>query len=331
MEEFVNLTGGFKFDDNFGVVEDHNLYNQVRARVVPEGRVLAVGEVLWDVFHDSPRLGGAPLNFTVNVSRMGHEAVVISALGDDAPGRSAKETIEALGLDTRFVRTTPQFPTGSAQVQTAPDGQTAFRIQRPAAYDAVRLSQDDLRWLVAWKPGWLYYGTLFSSTDDSRKLLHELVGVLPNAIRFYDINLRPESYSEDQVRELLSLANVVKLNETEMDLAAEFAKLPRTSIEAFCRAGSAKYGWTAASVTLGAQGCGVWSGGNYAEAEGCRVEVVDTVGAGDGFAAAFLHGLSRRWASDQIAEFANRVGAGIASSPGAISDWDWSPMLAEAP
>jgi len=312
-------------------VEQRNLYNQERVRTGPGGRVLALGEILWDVFQDSTRLGGAPLNFTVNLSRMGHEAILISALGDDSAGRSAKEMIEAFGLDTRFIRTTPQFPTGSALVRTEPTGQTEFRIQRPAAYDAVHLSQDDLQWLATWSPGWLYYGTLFSSTDYSRKLLHGLVGLLPDAIRFYDINLRPESYSEEQVRALLSSANVVKLNKTEMELAAQFADLPGSSIEAFCRAGSARYGWLAACVTLGAQGCGVWSDGTYAEADGCRVEVVDTVGAGDGFAAAFLHGLSRRWPADQIAEFANRIGAGIASSPGAIPDWNWNQVLAEAP
>ena len=325
------MTDAPEFDDNSEVVENHDLYNQVRAPIGPEGHVLAVGEVLWDVFHDSTRLGGAPLNFTVNVSRMGHEAILISAVGDDGPGSSAREAIQALGLDTRFIRTTPQFPTGSALVQTGPNGQTAFRIQRPAAYNAAHLSPDDLQWLEAWTPDWLYYGTLFSSTDSSRKLLHELFRVFPKAKRFYDINLRPEFYSEEQVMELLSLANVVKLNETEMELAAGFANLPRASIEAFCRAGSARFGWKAACVTLGAQGCGIWNEGKYAEAEGCQVEVVDTVGAGDGFAAAFLHGLSRQWSPRQIAEFANRIGAGIASSPGAIPDWNWSQMLAQAP
>lgn len=312
-------------------MDQQNLYNQVPARLDPPGRVVALGEILWDVFHDSTRLGGAPLNFTVNVSRMGHEAILISALGDDSPGRSARETIEAFGLDPRFIGTTPQFPTGSALVQTESTGGTEFQIRRPAAYDAVRLAPEDLQWLAAWNPSWLYYGTLFSTTDYSRKLLDELVGLLPDAIRFYDINLRPESYSEEQVRALLSLANVVKLNETEMKLAAAFANLPDSGIEAFCQAGSARYGWRAACVTLGAQGCGVWSEGTYAEAEGYRVEVVDTVGAGDGFAAAFLHGLSCRWPADQIAEFANRIGAGIASSPGAIPDWNWNQVLAEAP
>jgi len=302
-------------------VEQQNLYNQVRARTGPYERVVALGEILWDVFHDSTRLGGAPLNFTVNVSRMGHNAILISGLGDDLPGRSAKETIEAFGLDTRFIGITPQFPTGSALVRTEPTGQTEFRIQRPAAYDAVRLSQDDLRWLAAWKPNWLYYGTLFSSTDHSRRLLNELVGLLPDAIKFYDINLRPESYGAEQVRALLSSANVVKLNKTEMELAADFADLPGSSIEAFCRAGSARYGWQAACVTLGAQGCGIWSDGTYAEAEGCRVEVVDTVGAGDAFAAAFMHGLSLEWTTEKIASFANRVGALVASRHGAIPEW----------
>lgn len=312
-------------------MELQNLYNQVRSQMRSPGRVLALGEILWDVFRDSTRLGGAPLNFTVNVSRMGHEALLISALGDDAPGRSAQATVEAFGIDTRFIRTAPQFSTGSALVRTQPTGQTEFQIQRPAAYDAVQLSQDDLRWLAAWNPGWLYYGTLFSSTDHSRKLLYELIDNLPDAVRFYDINLRPDSYSGEQVREFLSLANVVKLNETEMKLAAEFADLPGSGIEAFCRAGSARYGWEAACVTLGAQGCGVWSRGTYAEAAAYPVKVVDTVGAGDGFAAALLHGLSQRWPPHQIAEFANRIGAGIASSPGAIPDWNGKQAVTEAP
>jgi fructokinase len=295
-----------------------------------KGRVLALGEVLWDVFEDSTKLGGAPLNFTANVTRMGHEALLISSLGDDELGRAARKEIETLGLDARFISVSARYPTGKALVQKGQNGQVGFRIQRPAAYDAVRLSKDDLRWLTAWTPSWLYYGTLFSSTEYSRKLLHELVDLVPDAIRFYDLNLRPESYSGELVRELLSLANVVKLNESEMELAAEFANLPRASIEAFCQAGSAKYGWTAACVTLGAKGCGVWSAGNYAEAEGCRVDVVDTVGAGDGVAAAFLHGLSEQWPPGQIAESANRIGARIAGSPGAIPDWNWSEMLAEA-
>jgi fructokinase len=93
------------------------------------------------------------------------------------------------------------------------------------------------------------------------------------------------------------------------------------NVEAFCREGSALYGWQAVAVTLGDRGCAVLANGDYVEAGGHPVDVVDTVGAGDAFAAAFMHGLSRKWPATKIASFANRVGALVASRHGAIPDW----------
>jgi len=300
-------------------VEHKNLYNQVAQN---KARVLAIGEILWDVFDDSSRLGGAPLNFSVNASRLGHDVILVSALGEDVLGNSALQTIQALGLDVRFVRTTARFPTGIAMVQTSPNGDATFHIHRPAAYDAVQLSEGDLRYLTRWAPGWLYYGTLFSSTDSGLKALRNLIHTLPEMTRFYDVNLRPDSYSPELLLELLDLADVVKLNAAEMEAVRELAGLPSGSIEDFCRAGVALYGWKAVCVTMGALGCAVLSGGSYARAEGCAVEVVDTVGAGDGFAAAFLHGLAQQWQPSEIGAFANRIGAMIASHRGAIPDWN---------
>jgi len=123
------------------------------------------------------------------------------------------------------------------------------------------------------------------------------------------------------VAELLTHASVVKLNETELDVVQRFAGLPAES-EAFCRAGAERFGWEAACVTFGSRGCAVLAGGDYAEAPGHPVEVADPVGAGDAFAAAFLHGLVSGWRAEEIARFANRLGALVASRPGAIPDWD---------
>ncbi|MGD0500904.1 MAG: carbohydrate kinase [Bryobacteraceae bacterium] len=288
----------------------------------PAARILAIGEILWDVFDDSTRLGGASLNFTAHASRLGHEAVLVSAVGNDALGARALAAIEALGLSARLIGTTSRFPTGAASVELGPGGQPAFRIHRPAAYDAVELSAPRFEWIARWEPEWLYYGTLLFTARPARETLRRLIEALPRARRFYDVNLRPESYSSELVAELLSLANVVKLNETEMDAVAEIANLPRSSIAGFCQAGAARYGWDTACVTLGARGCAIWSGGEYVEAPGYPVEVADTVGAGDGFAAALLHGLARRDKLSEIARFANRVGAIVASRPGAIPDWN---------
>ncbi|MBZ5636757.1 MAG: carbohydrate kinase [Acidobacteriia bacterium] len=282
--------------------------------------VAVLGEVLWDLFEHSRRLGGAPLNFGVHARRLGHPVTLISALGADEPGEQAAEMIAGLDLDTRFLQTTSRFPTGAAHVQIGPDGATQFTILRPAAYDAVDLSAHDLELLEQDARGWFYYGTLFTSTDPGKSVLHQILGALQGAKKFYDLNLRPGSDSPKLVCELLQSADVVKLNEEELQRVHEFSGLP-LNVEAFCRQGSARFGWQAVGVTLGDRGCAVLAGGHYVEAAVHPIEIVDTVGAGDAFAAAFMHGLSLNWPAAEIASFANRVGALVASRHGAIPDW----------
>jgi fructokinase len=258
---------------------------------------------------------------------MGHETILISAVGADELGNTARTVIQALGTDPGFIQTTGQFPTGTAAVQLGANGQTHFRIQRPAAYDAVQLSELQIAALARWAPRWLYFGTLFLVTEQGLKTLRTLVSALPGAATIYDLNLRPESYSPQLVTKLLALARVVKLNESEMETVAQFAGLPRSGIEEFCREGARRYGWRAVCVTLGARGCALLNGAEYVEADGYPVQIADTVGAGDGFTAALLHGLDRQWPTDEIAVFANRVGAIIASRPGGIPDWSVSEVL----
>jgi fructokinase len=282
--------------------------------------VVVLGEVLWDLFEHSRRLGGAPLNFGVHARRLGHPVTLISALGADEPGKRAGEMIASLDLDTRFLQKTSRFPTGTAQVQIEHSGVTQFTIPRPAAYDAVDLSAHDLELLEQDARGWFYYGTLFASTDPGKSVLHQILGALQGAKKFYDLNLRPGSDSPKLVCELLQSADVVKLNEEELQRVHEFSGLP-LNVEAFCRQGSARFGWQAVGVTLGDRGCAVLAGGHYVEAAVHPIEIVDTVGAGDAFAAAFMHGLSLNWPAAEIASFANRVGALVASRHGAIPDW----------
>ena len=297
--------------------EKENLSLQVNS-LLP--RAVVLGEVLWDLFEHSRRLGGAPLNFGVHARRLGHPVTLISALGADELGERAAEMIASLDLDTRLLQTASRFPIGAAQVQIGRGGVTQFTILRPAAYDAVDLSAHDLDLLQQCAPGWFYYGTLFASTHQGKKVLLQILRALRGSAKFYDLNLRRESDSPELVSELLQSADVVKLNEEELQRVHEFAGLP-LNVEAFCREGSARYGWKAVGVTLGERGCAVLAGGQYARAPGHPVKVVDTVGAGDAFAAAFMHGLSLNWPASEIATVANRVGALVASRHGAIPDW----------
>lgn len=291
----------------------------VPARRVGGAHALIVGEVLWDVFPDATRLGGAALNFAVHLKRLGHVPRIVSAVGRDALGDTASAEITSHGLDTTFLQRADRFNTGTASVQLGPGDRTSFVIERPAAYDAVEISDAILTQIVQWKPSWCYYGTLFASRPHGRQVLQRLLDALPGARRFYDINLRPGFESRELACDLLRLAGVVKVNERELTLVRDWLGLPADP-ERFCRDGAARFGWQAACVTLGARGCAVLVGDAYVEAAGVPVAVADTVGAGDAFAAAFVHGLIMGWPAPHVAEFSNRAGAMVARVPGAIPD-----------
>jgi len=280
---------------------------------------VVVGEVLWDCFHDSRRLGGAPLNFAFFLQQLQHRPLLVSAVGTDPPGKEASTAIAALGLDATFVHSTDRYQTGRATVRLGPGDETSFTIDRPAAYDAINLSAAETLRLAEWNPAWFYYGTLFPSRARGREALQVLLGAMPEASRFYDLNLRPGFESAELVLELLQSADVVKLNERELSRVAEWFDLPSTP-EAFCREGSRRFQWRAAAVTLGARGCAMLVDDRYVEAPGLVVDVVDAVGAGDAFAAAFMHGIVSNWPVKDIARFANRAGARAVRARGAIPD-----------
>lgn len=284
-------------------------------------RIAAIGEVLWDVFPERERLGGAPFNFSVQASRLGHEVRFVSAVGDDARGRLILERMGELGLPAECVGTVSEFATGMVSVQLDEAGKPEFTLHRPAAYDAVRLTEDALERLRVWAPDWLYFGTLHQIYPEVRELTARLMATLRGARRFYDVNLRPPCYSRELIEAMLAAANVVKLNDDEaVELDAMFGFGER-SIAAFTAHWMEKLGWQAVAVTRGAKGSAVRIGQDYAEPAGYTVDVVDTVGSGDAFAAAFLHGLSQGWDARACGEFANRVGAVVASRAGAIPEW----------
>ncbi len=284
-------------------------------------RIVVFGEVLWDCYRDHQTLGGSPLNFAVHAARLGCRPALVSAVGEDSLGKTARARILELGVPDAFLDTTPLVATGRVSVEVDERGQPAFTIHRPAAYDAVKLSATQLRELSDWGPAWLYYGTLSSMAQRPKEALLQLMEALPNARRFYDVNLREASYTPELVSDLMARANVVKLNADEMRTIASLDGLPCGCIEEFCRAGRTRYGWETVAVTMGEHGCGLWMNNQYEEVAGYAVEVADTVGAGDAFAAAFVHGLSQGWGLREIGEFANKVGAIVASRPGGTPDW----------
>ena len=130
-------------------------------------KILSIGEVLWDVFdHDREFVGGAPLNVSAHVRRLGHSAAVFSAVGNDRRGDLALQRIKALGLSTDLIQRVPGQATGTAVVATDANANPVFTIARPAAFDFLNFSQETLNRIRDFNPDWIYFGT----SDSNREL-----------------------------------------------------------------------------------------------------------------------------------------------------------------
>lgn len=285
-----------------------------------EMRVASIGEILWDVIGENEFLGGAPFNLCVHLTRLGHNALFISALGNDERGRRALARAAELGMDTRFVRQASEAPTGISRVVLDAEGRAEHEIVRPAAYDFPFLSERQLDELAAAQPAWICYGTLTQTAPGPRALANRLFQSNAAAKRFYDINLRPNCWTVELVSDLLAHADAVKLNEEEAAMLADTFNLPR-EFRQFCAAAARQFHLEIVCITRGPHGCVLYQDGACVESPGFPVSVADTVGSGDAFSAALLHGFHQGWNLSGIAEFANRVGALVASRPGATPVW----------
>jgi fructokinase len=289
---------------------------------------LGIGELLWDILPDGSRLGGAPLNVLINLTRLGHQVTYVTGVGRDPLGDAALRHLEALGVDTSFVEISADHPTGTAGVELDADGVPTFNITRPAAYDAVHLTPNDLTKLAEARPRALVYGTLAQQTAGVRTSLHQLSTLVSNGIRLFDVNLRPGGWDPALVQELAEMATVIKLSEHEAEVVGGVFDVSPTNTESFCRELARRLGLHGVALTAGADGASVMIDNDFAHAPAPYVEVVDTVGSGDAFSAALIDGIARGADVRTILLRANALGALVASRPGATPSWTRDELAA---
>ena len=275
--------------------------------------LFSIGEILWDQYPDRRLLGGAPFNLAAHAARLGFASYFISAVGQDEPGDEALHRATALGVDMTYIRRHPKWPTGIVDVTLTDNGQPSYYLRRPAAWEEPALSACQSAAIQALRPAWLVCGTLQQTCPMARATRLALPGIP----LFYDVNLRPGFEDPATVDELLRAATVVKCNDAELEWLTRELSLDGDPAEALLR----RYPLTALCVTLGADGCRLHAHGDTVWEKPPAISAIDTVGAGDSFSAALLHGLTHQWPLDQTARFANALGSLVASRRGAIPDW----------
>ncbi len=310
-------------------------------------KIISVGEILWDLVDGREFLGGAPLNFALHAAQLGHDVIMVSAVGEDDRGKRALLEISARGLRTDFIARVPDHPTGTVSVNMSNPGLPGYTIHRPAAYDFPTLDIPTIdgaafNVLTSPPPDWIYFGTLQQLSPAANQLLQMVLDSAPSARRCYDVNLRHDSYTPALLRALISAANILKLNEDEVGEVAALmpsqnsgAQNSRSQIDAtqdrlerFCRDAALAFNLEAVCVTRGADGCVLLLGNEYVTAAAPKVTVADTIGAGDAFCAALLHGIGLNWPAAKIARFACGVGALVASRKGGSPSWHPSEVAA---
>lgn len=278
--------------------------------------VVGIGELLWDLLPAGPRMGGAPANFTCHAGGMGAEASVISRVGADAAGDDLVASVRALGVGVEAVSRDPAHPTGTVRVELGADGQPEFTITPGAAWD--HWEESPSQRALARRADALCFGTLGQRSISSRKTIRSLVTAAPaGALKIFDMNLRGGFYTSEILHDSLEIANVCKLSDAELPVAAAMLGLRGDARECLDEL-SARYGLRLIAYTRGGNGSLLGSAGAWHEHPGYPAEVKDTIGAGDSFTSAVAMGLLADWELEKISDAANRVASFVCSQEGAV-------------
>ncbi|MEN6561146.1 MAG: carbohydrate kinase [Acidobacteriota bacterium] len=284
--------------------------------------VVGIGEILWDLLPDGRQMGGAPANFAVHARALGASSVIVSAAGDDRPGREILEELGRRGLDRSGIAVVSGVPTGTVTVALDAGGIPRYTIHEGVAWDVIPWTAG-IAGLAA-RADAVCFGSLAQRSPVSRATIGAFLDATrPDCLRVLDLNLRQSYFSRETVRSLLERAAVLKLNDEELTTVAGMLSLPGPEDRVLAGLLEA-YPLTLIAITKGPSGSRLFGRGVDLSTPGRPVETADTVGAGDAFTAALVMGMLRHRGWAEIGERANRVAAYVCSRKGA-----WPELPAE--
>ncbi len=276
---------------------------------------VGVGEVLWDLLPSGRQLGGAPANFAYHAHALGAEGIAVSCVGDDDPGKEILDCLGSLSLDTEHIAIDGRHPTGTVSVEVDNAGVPSYRIQEDVAWDFIPESEAMSR--LAGAADAVCFGSLAQRNPVSRATIRAFLRkTRPSALRIFDVNLRQDYYDREVIEASLRLANVLKLNEDELQLIAGLLALGGPTDELATDL-SRRFDLSLVALTKGPHGSVLYERGRQSRHPGVSTEVVDTVGAGDAFTAALTLGIWRGLQLDRLSQVANRVAAYVCTQAGA--------------
>ena len=279
--------------------------------------VVGLGEVLWDVLPEGKKLGGAPANFAYHAGQfLGMDnTIAISALGDDP---LAEETIEALKEhELSYLLPRVPYPTGTVQVTLDGQGIPSYEIKENVAWDNIPFNDDIAD--IARNCRAVCFGSLAQRNSASRTTIQQFLDATPaDCLRIFDINLRQHFYTKEILQDSIRRCNILKINDEELELVGQMFGYPDLDFENKCWLILGKYNLDILVLTCGTNGSYVFTPGNISFLPTPKVQVADTVGAGDSFTGSFVASILKGKTVAEAHSIAVQVSAYVCTQNGAM-------------
>lgn len=281
-----------------------------------EGKIIGLGEILWDMLPTGKQLGGAPANFAYHVCRLGGNGWAVSAISDDELGREIKNTLSTKKLNTILEEVNE--PTGTVQVTLNAAGVPTYDITEGVAWDHIPFTERIGN--LAKETSAVCFGTLAQRSPESRATIHKFIESMPaGSLKVFDINLRQKYYDEKIISDSLRLADILKINDEELEIVSRMLCLSGTSEER-CRAISREFNLKFVILTMGGDGSKVILEDRVHLSTPGKINIVDTVGAGDSFTAAFMLAYLRGESIEKAHTLATEVSSYVCTKAGAMPE-----------
>jgi fructokinase len=275
--------------------------------------ITCFGEVLWDVFPNHEKIGGAPLNVANRLRSFKNNVSIISRVGADEKGDRILEVFKENGVDVREVQVDEQYKTGKVKVILNEKGSASYDIMFPRAWDKIELTE--MSKTITEKSDAFIFGSLVARDDVSRNVLFELLKLA--TYKIFDVNLRPPYYTLEVLKVLMNHADFIKFNDDEIFEIGKELNSNTQSLEQNILFVAKETNTKTICVTKGRHGAILYYNDQFYYNSGYKIQVVDTVGAGDSFLASIVNQLLKSTHPQEALNFACAVGAIVASSEGA--------------
>ena len=279
--------------------------------------VIGIGEALFDVLPEGKKLGGAPANFAYHVSQFGIESCAVSAMGNDKLGKELIGELNEHQLNYQIE--TVDYPTGTVQVSLDANGIPAYEIKEGVAWDNIPFTpalEEKAKNCTA-----VCFGSLAQRNEVSRNTIHRFLDTMPDEegrYKVFDINLRQGFFNKEIITESIKRCNILKINDEELITISRLFGYPGIDLQNKCWLLLGKYNLKMLILTCGVNGSYVFTPGNVSFIETPKVEVADTVGAGDSFTGAFVASILKGKSVREAHELAVKVSAFICTQNGAM-------------